>query len=115
MATRAEKFRAETERQRSEQRGRRHPVKRAIEEQRAEAQAARVALVEREDGKTITPRNVAVRASSIDGSYQLEATSSGRPSRKSTRMSPRVKADAGLRVRTMRAHTAPTARNGQRT
>lgn len=108
MATRAEQFRADAERKAQPDKA---PTKRPERRQRAEAQAARVALVERADGSTDSiPHNAAARAAA-NSSYELEATRSGRPSRKSTRKSPtHRRVDAGLRAKTMIKQASPGSR-----
>jgi hypothetical protein len=113
MATRAEQYRADTERRAQANTAR--PAKRPQQRQREAAQAAREALVERADGRTGgVPHNAAARAAP-DSSYELEATRSGRPSRKSTRKSPtHRRADAGLRVREILRQGSPGTRATQR-
>lgn len=113
MATRAEKFRADTERR--AQATHKRTVKSPVKRRHAAAQAAREALVERADGRTgAIPHNAAARAAG-NSSYELEATRTGRPSRKSTRKSPtHRRVDAGLRAKTMIRQSSPGARAGRR-
>jgi hypothetical protein len=112
MATRAEKFRADTE-QRAQAKTAR-VVKRPVTRRREAAQAERAALVERADGPIGgIPHNAAARAAG-NSSYELETTRTGRPSRKSTRKSPtHRKPDAGLRVSAMIRNGSPKARASQ--
>jgi hypothetical protein len=113
MATRAETFRAQTERRAQDEKNR--PTKRPMKRRREEAQAARAALVERADGRTGgIPHNAAARAAG-NSSYELEATRSGRPTRKSTRKSPtHRRVDAGLRAKTILRQASPGTRAAQR-
>lgn len=112
MATRAEKFRADTQRRAQAKTVR--PTKTPVRRRRAAAQAERVALVERADGNTGgVPHNAAVRAAP-NSSYELEATRTGRPSRKSTRKSPtHRRVDTGPRAKTMINLVSPGARAGR--
>jgi hypothetical protein len=90
-------------------------VKKPAKRRYAAAQAARAALVERSDGRTGgIPHNAAARAAS-NSSYELEATRTGRPSRKSTRKSPtHRRVDVGLRAKTMIRQSSPGSRAGGR-
>src|SRR3954447_24305428 len=112
MATRAEKFRAQAQRANSKKNPKRRPTAVPAGAARSKARA-RAAVVERHDGTSArVPHNTAQRIEK--GSvYELEASVSGRPSRKSTRKSPgHVKQDASMRIRATNRSVSPESRAG---
>jgi hypothetical protein len=115
MATRAEKFRALSERANSKKKPKRRPKPTAARAAGARAKA-RAAMVERHDGTGArVPHNAAPRIEKSGSAYELEATSSRRPSRKSTRKSPgHVKPDTSMRIRATGRSVSPESRSGRR-
>jgi hypothetical protein len=119
MATKAEKWQVRAER--AAQNKNLRLKKKRRRSKRAEARAersrkrARAALVERSDrAPARVPHNTAPRAGA-KSAYALEATASGRPSRKSTRKSPaHLKRDRPLRNRLHKRTLSPEARAGRR-
>jgi hypothetical protein len=100
MATKAERFRAETQRAAQKVKppkipsGRRGPAKDDVPNPAAHNQGARARK---------------------NATYELEVSSTSRPSRKSTRLSPtHIKTDSVLRITAMNRSVTPTARAGRR-
>jgi hypothetical protein len=109
MATKAQRFKAETQRRAQTNKPARKSKRRG-----ADAATARAALVARHDRLLgNVPHNAAPRAAK-NSAYEIEASSSGRPSRKSTRKSPtHIKTDSSLRIRAMNRTASPKARTGR--
>jgi hypothetical protein len=100
MATKAERFRAEAQRAAQKVKrpkipsGRRGPAK--------------------DDVPNPTSHNESARARK-NATYELEVSSTARPSRKSTRLSPtHIKTDSVLRITAMNRNATPKARAGRR-
>jgi hypothetical protein len=99
MATKAERFKAEQQRAARANHTKRRPRRKA---QKRRAPGA---------GNPIRPSRNAAPSAGRNSSYELEASASGRPSRKSSRKSAtRVKTDAPLRIKTMMLSASPQAR-----
>jgi hypothetical protein len=110
VATKAETFKAET--QRRAQAGHREK-KRPARAGGLDA-AERLALVVRHNGAVSRiPHNAAPRASKRSA-YELEVSETGRPPRKSTRRSPtHLKPDSGLRFKATDKIASPEARSAR--
>ena len=108
MATRAERFKAETERRAQAQKPKAKPKKRARAKSR---DGSRAALVVEHDGEgPRVPHNLAPRALK-DGVYEIEGSRNGQPSRKSTRRSlGHVKAGSSLHSKAVNRSTSPQSR-----
>jgi hypothetical protein len=107
VATKAETFEVETRRRAQDAHGgTKRPPRAGVA-----GAAARAALVARHDGAgSGIPHNAAPRASK-GSAYELEASRSGRPPRKSTRRSPtHLKPDSALRLKAVQKTTSPEAR-----
>jgi hypothetical protein len=114
MATKAERFKVRAQRAAQNKKPKRPGRKAALRAQRSR-ERARAKLVEQHDRPTPrVPHNTAPRIG-YEGTYELEATATGRPPRKSTRKSPRhLKPDTTLRRRAHERALSPEARSGRR-
>jgi hypothetical protein len=99
MATKAERFSAEQQRAARDKHPKRRPRRKARKRARAGA------------GNPTRPSHNAAPRAGRNSSYELEASATGRPSRKSSRKSAtHVKPDAPLRIKAMMLTASPQAR-----
>jgi hypothetical protein len=105
MATKAEEFKAETQRTSRPAAG-----KKTVAPSRSKVGAARA----KDRYPNPTSHNESPRAAK-KSAYELEPAQSPRPSRKSTRRSPtHVKTDSSLRIRAVSRHASPESRSQAR-
>jgi hypothetical protein len=102
MATKAQQFRAESERNAPARGDKKSPGS-----NRSKASVGRA----KDRYPNPTSHNESPRAAK-NGTYELEPSQSPRPSRKSTRRSPtHVKTDSALRIRAVNRHASPESRS----